>query len=46
MWYIKYFCVKLNIFILTPLVWIQKKYEAYQKYKLEMYVKAMCMTNN
>ena len=34
MWYIKYFWIKLNIFILTPLVWIEKKYNDYKDAKL------------
>ncbi len=40
MWYIKYFWVKLNIFILTPLVWIEKKMDEYNefmfKYQMNM----------
>ena len=37
MWYIKYFWVKFNIMVLTPLVWIQNKYNAYKDFKQYMY---------
>ena len=43
MWYIKYFWVKLNIFVLTPLVWIENKYNEYKEQRLKTYVKYMCM---
>lgn len=43
MWYIKYFWVKLNIFVLTPLVWIEKKYNDYKEWRLKTYVEYMCM---
>lgn len=46
MWYIKYFWVKLNIYILTPLVWIEKKYNEYKEWKLQTYVQYMCAINN
>lgn len=42
-WYLKYFWVKINILILTPLVWIEKKYQGYKQFKLEFYVKSQCM---
>lgn len=41
MWYIKYFWVKMNIFVLTPLVWIESKIEDYRQFKLEMYCRAL-----
>ena len=48
MWYIKYFWIKLNIMILTPLVWLQCKYDAYKEWRLKMYVQyqIMCDTMN
>ena len=45
MWYIKYFWVKLNIMVLTPLVWIEKKYKSYKEFKLRLYCISACMTN-
>ena len=45
MWYIKYFWVKLNIWVLTPLVKIENMYNAYKQARLEAYVKYMCMSN-
>lgn len=44
MWYIKYFWIKLNILILTPLVWIEKKYNAYKDAKLKAYIEYNCLT--
>ena len=38
MWYIKYFWFKLNILVLTPLVWIQSKYDEYKEWRLRTYV--------
>lgn len=46
MWYIKYFGVKLNILVLTPLVWIEKKYNEYKEWRLKNYVEYMCMIDN
>jgi len=43
MWYIKYFWVKLNIMVLRPLVWIEKKYNDYKEWRLKTYVEYMCM---
>ena len=37
-WYLKYIWVKLNIFILTPLVWIENKYNEYKEARLRSYV--------
>lgn len=37
-WYMRYAWVKLNIWVLTPLVWLQSKYNAYQEWRLRMYV--------
>jgi len=42
--YIKYFWIKLNILILTPLVWIEKKYNDYKDAKLKVYVENNCST--
>ena len=38
MWYIKYFWVKLNILVLTPIVWLQNKYDEYKEWRLRIYV--------
>jgi len=46
MWYIKYFWVKLNIWVLTPLVWIENKYKEYQHARLEAYVKYQITMDN
>ena len=40
MWYIKYFWVKLNIFILTRLVWLENFYKEYQKIKIQLLMKS------
>jgi len=45
MWYIKYFWVKFNIMVLTPLVWIQNKYNAYKEWKLNAYMEYISMLN-
>ena len=42
MWYIKYFWVKLNIWVLIPLVKIEKFYNIYKEERLRSYVKYMC----
>ena len=44
MWYIKYFWIKLNIFILIPLVWIEKKYNTYKEEKIKAYIEYNCST--
>lgn len=36
MLHIKYFWVKLNIWVLTPLVWIENKYKIYKEFKLKL----------
>ena len=46
MWYIEYFWVKLNILVLTPLVWIENKYKEYQRVRLEAYVKYQIAMDN
>ena len=46
MWYIKYFWIKLNIWVLTPLVWLQCKYEEYKEAKLRAYVQYQIAMNN
>ena len=45
MWHIKYFWVKLNIMVLTPLVWIENKWNAYKEWRLKTYVEYMCLMN-
>lgn len=42
MWYIKYFWVKVNIIILTSLVWIENKYNEYKEWRLRTYVQYIC----
>lgn len=37
-WYIQYVWVKLNIWVLTPLVWMQSKYDEYKEQRLRTYV--------
>ena len=39
MWYIKYFWVKLNILVLTPIVKVENLYKMYKKKRLEAYIK-------
>lgn len=46
MWYIKYFWVKLNILILTPIVWIENKLNAYKEWRLRTYVQYVCSLDN
>lgn len=41
-WYIKYFWVKLNIWVLTPLVKIENLYEKYKQKRLEAYIRYAC----
>ena len=38
-WYIKYVWVKLNIWVLTPLVWLENQYKEYEKLRIEMMCK-------
>ena len=40
-WYMQYAWVKLNILVLTPLVWLQSKYDAYKEWRLQMYVNSI-----
>lgn len=42
-WYLKYAWYSLNILVLTPLVWLQSKYEAYKEWRLRMYVNYQAM---
>ena len=42
MWYIKYFWVKLNILVLTPIVKVENLYKMYKKKRLEAYIKYVC----
>lgn len=43
MWYIKYFWLKLNILVLTPIVWVQSKYDEYKEWCLRTYVQYQIM---
>lgn len=50
-WYLQYAWVKLNIWFLTPIVWVQSKYNAYKEWRLRAYVNYQIMveqskTNN
>ena len=42
-WYLKYTWYSLNILVLTPLVWLQSKYDAYKKWRLQMYINYQIM---
>lgn len=46
MWYIKYFWIKLNICVLTALIWIQDKWDAYKEWRLKSYVNYQIMMEN
>ena len=35
---IEYMWIKLNILVLTPLVWIEQKWNAYKEWRLRTYV--------
>ena len=37
-WYLQYAWVKLNILVLTPLVWIEQKWDEYKEWRLRTYV--------
>ena len=37
-WYLQYAWYMLNIMILTPIVWIQSKYDEYKEWRLRTYV--------
>ena len=37
-WYMQYAWVKLNIWVLTPIVWVQSKYDEYKEWRLRTYV--------
>ena len=38
-WSFKYFWIKLQIWVLTPLVWLEKQWNEYKEARLEAYVK-------
>jgi len=42
-WYLQYVWVKLNILVLTPIVWIQNKYDEYKEWRLRTYVQYQIM---
>lgn len=46
MWYIKYFWTKLNIWVLTPLIWVENKYNKYKEQKLLTYVQYQIALEN
>ena len=46
MWYIKYFWVKLNIWVLTPLVKLEHLYNIYKQERLQAYVQYQIAMNN
>ena len=37
-WYLQYTWVKLNILILTPIVWVQTKWDEYKEWYKESYI--------
>ena len=41
-WYLQYTWIKLNILILTPLVYIENKHKEYKEAKLRNYVAYVC----
>lgn len=42
-WYLKYTWYNLNILVLTPLVWLQSKYDAYKEWRLRMHINYQIM---
>jgi hypothetical protein len=42
-WYLQYAWVMLNIFVLTPIVWVQNKYDEYKEWRLRTYVQYQIM---
>ena len=38
-WYLEYAWIKLNIWVLTPLVWIENKWNKYKETRLAAYVR-------
>lgn len=45
-WYLEYAWIKLNIWALTPLVWIEKQYEKYKRFRLLLYIRWQIMMDN
>jgi len=37
-WYLQYAWVKLNIWVLTPIVWIEQKWDEYKEWRLRTYI--------
>ena len=44
-WYLKYAWVKLNILILSPLVWIENKNRELKEKRLELIVASQCVNH-
>ena len=42
-WNLEYAWVKLNIFVLTPLVWIEQKWDQYTEWRLRKFVNYQIM---
>ena len=38
-WYLQYAWIKLNIWVLTPIVWIEAKWNEYKEARLTAYVR-------
>ena len=38
-WYLEYAWIKLNIWVLTPLVWIENKWNKYKEARLFAYIR-------
>ena len=41
-----YWWIKLNIWVLTPFVWIEKQYEKYKRFRLLLYIRWQIMIDN
>lgn len=41
-----YWWITLNIWVLTPFVWIEKQYEKYKRFRLLLYIRWQIMMDN
>ena len=44
-WYLKYAWIKLNIWVLTPLDWIENKWNKYKEARLTAYIRYQITIN-
>ena len=44
-WYLEYAWIKLNIWVLTPLVWIENKWNKYKEARLTAYIRYQITIN-